>query len=61
VLADVGTADVAWDRFNLKEPDSNNICHPTPDGYRMIAGHVAAVLQHERLVEPRLTTERGTR
>jgi hypothetical protein len=56
VLADVGAADVAWDRFNLEEADSNNICHPTPYGYRQIAEHVAAVLRREGLVEPRLTS-----
>ena len=57
VLADVGAADVAWDRFNLEEAASNNICHPTPYGYRQIAEHVVAVLQGAGLIEPRLTSE----
>jgi hypothetical protein len=60
VLADVGAADVEWPRFNLEEPDSNNICHPTPCGYRQIAEHGAAVLQREGLVEPRVATGRAT-
>jgi lysophospholipase L1-like esterase len=59
VLADVGAADVAWDRFNLEEPDSNNICHPTPYGYRQIAEHVAAVLQDEGMVGPASPTSVG--
>jgi lysophospholipase L1-like esterase len=51
VLADVGTAQIAWDRFNLEEPGSNNICHPTPYGYREIAEHVAEVLRRAGLVQ----------
>lgn len=58
VVTDVGAADVAWDRFNLQEPDSNNICHPTPYGYRQVAEHVATVLLREGLVRSQLTTER---
>jgi hypothetical protein len=53
VLTDVGAAEIAWERFNLEEPGSNNICHPTPYGYREIAAHLAGTLHRAGLVQRR--------
>jgi hypothetical protein len=50
VLTDVGTAPIDWSRFNLQEPDSDDICHPSPYGQREIANHLQEVLQREGLV-----------
>jgi hypothetical protein len=51
VLTDVGTAPIDWSRFNLKEPEGDNICHPSPYGQREIADYLLKVLQREGLVE----------
>lgn len=50
VLIDVGTARIDWSRFNLHEPDSDDICHPSPNGQREIADFLMEFLQREGLV-----------
>ncbi len=45
IVADLGSANVDWSRFNLEEPGDDNICHPSPYGHREIADFVAALLR----------------
>lgn len=45
VIGDVGRADVNWKDFNFEEKDNDNICHPSPYGYRAIAEYVAGLLK----------------
>ena len=49
IIGDVGEADVDWSRFNLEEPDSDNICHPSPYGYRVIAEYVTELLRRNNV------------
>ncbi len=49
IIGDVGDADVDWSRFNLEEPNSDNICHPSPYGYRVIAEYVSALLRRNNI------------
>jgi hypothetical protein len=46
IVGDVAShPNVNWIKFNLQEPDSDNICHPSPYGYRIIADYVADLLR----------------
>jgi hypothetical protein len=45
LVGDVGQADINWADFNLEETDSDNICHPSPYGYRAIAEYIAGLLE----------------
>jgi len=40
-----GFAGIDWNRFNLRETEGDNICHPSPYGYRMIAEYIAGFLK----------------
>jgi hypothetical protein len=46
LLADVGqSAGVDWVKFNLQEPDGDDICHPSPYGYQAIADYIATLMR----------------
>lgn len=46
ILGDVaGFANVDWEKFNLQEEGSDNICHPSPYGAETIAAYIAALLR----------------
>ena len=45
LIGDVGSADMDWKEFNLEEEGNDNICHPSPYGYRMIAEYIADLLK----------------
>lgn len=46
IVGDVATvADVDWEKFNLQERDSDNICHPSPYGAATIAAYIAQLLR----------------
>ena len=50
LIADIGRADIDWDRYNLlNTSDSKNIkiCHPSPYGHRRIAEYLADLLRRE--------------
>lgn len=48
LVGDVGRfADIDWDRFNLQKAEGDNICHPTPYGYLMIAEYIATLLKKD--------------
>ena len=44
LIGDVGSSDIDWKRFNLEEQGNDNICHPSPYGYRMIAEYIVGLL-----------------
>ena len=52
IVGDVaGLAGVDWEKFNLQEEDSDNICHPSAYGAATIAAYIAQLL-HESDVWP---------
>lgn len=42
-------ANMDWERFNKREMESDDICHPSPYGYRMIAEYIAGFLKENRV------------
>ena len=42
------SAAIEWEKFNLQEEGSGNICHPSPYGYRAIADYIAHFLQDNK-------------
>jgi hypothetical protein len=50
LLGDVGQhPGVDWPRFNLQEPEGDNICHPSIYGYQMIAEYIAGFMQANKV------------
>ncbi len=45
IVGDVARADLDWEAFNLYDPEDDNICHPSPYGYRAIAEFMDALLR----------------
>lgn len=46
IVGDVAEAvDVDWESFNLREKDSDNICHPSPYGAETIAAYIEQLLR----------------
>ena len=45
LVGDVARAELDWGRFNLEEPGNDQICHPSPYGYRAIAAYIAGLLR----------------
>jgi len=44
-VGDVAQApDIDWEKFNLREGESDNICHPSAYGYHQIAAYIADFL-----------------
>ncbi len=41
VTGDLGSATVDWARFNLEEPEGDDLCHPSAYGYDQIAAFAA--------------------
>lgn len=53
VLGDVGEFDgVDWTIFNNREPEGDNICHPSPYGYRVIASYLAELMRENKVWPP---------
>lgn len=53
LLGDVAAAaDIDWSVFNLEEPDSDNICHPSPYGYQAIADYIARFIREHKAWPP---------
>ena len=49
VLGDVGQhPGVDWVEFNQREPEGDNICHPSPYGYQVIADYIYGLLLENR-------------
>jgi hypothetical protein len=40
------------EKFNLEEEDIDNICQPSPYGYRMIAEYIADLLRVNNIPAP---------
>ena len=50
IVGDVAEfAGVDWDRFNLREQNSDNICHPSPYGAATIAAYLAQLLDENHV------------
>ena len=48
IVGDVAAQEgIDWVRFNLQEPGSDNICHPSPYGAEVIAAYIAQLLRDE--------------
>lgn len=53
VLGDVGEfVGVDWTEFNLREPEGDNICHPSPYGYRVIASYLTEIMRKNNVWPP---------
>ncbi len=46
LMGDVGRfSDIDWLKFNLEQEGGDDICHPSPYGYQMIADYIAGFLR----------------
>jgi hypothetical protein len=44
--------DINWNKFNLEEAESDNICHPSSYGYQSIAQYIAEIMTKSGVLAP---------